>query len=241
MTNSFFSEYVDPFDGSKKDFILKAEHLGRYLFAKKIAEKENGSVIYDIACGNGYGTRILAEKNIAYGFDRMKNQNTQTATFYNVHLDNEDLVQSVDRLHIKKPDCIVCFETLEHLKEPKKLLQSFYQLLPSEGRLIISVPNAIFEPKKKGKSRNKFHLHLFYYNDIVNLLEKNGFSVHSILGQGCANILVHKVQWILPILDWIFLRNRTLLTVGTGLIAWPSRLCLDFSYSIILVAQKTNK
>ncbi len=226
--NSYFQESVDPFQKGKNDFLIRAEHFQRYVFAKDILSRSENLIIYDVASGSGYGTKILSRVSIVYGFEKKE-----------IDLDKENLVDFIKSRKIPKPSVIVCFETLEHLEDPKNLLESFFKLLPENGILILSVPNAKFEPKKKGKSRNIYHKHLFYKEDILKIVKSNGFKVEQILGQPFSNILLHKVKWLVKLFDSLSQISQGFFIFLSLLIATPTKILTDESYSIIIVARKS--
>ncbi len=225
--SSYFEECIDPFQKGKNDFLIKAEHLQRYIFAKDILSRSENLIIYDVASGSGYGTKILSRVGKVYGFDKKE-----------IDLDKENLVSYVEKNKIPKPRAVVCFETLEHLENPQKLLEDFHELLPKNGLLIISVPNAKFEPKKNGKPKNIYHKHLFLQDDLVKLVEQSGFKVKNILGQPFSNILLHKVKWLVKLLDNLSQVSQGFFIFLSLLVASPTKILTDKSYSIIIVARK---
>src|SRR3989338_1105028 len=158
----FDEEMVDPYSTDKKDFLVKAEHLMRYWFAKEFFKKRvpEISVIYDIACGNGYGSKILSSvAGEVVGFDRNNQFLTEAAelnklfniSYYQIDLEINSLIDFLTERKIKKPAAVVSFETIEHLEFPGKLLSALYTILPNGGYFIGSVPNSKYEPIIGGK------------------------------------------------------------------------------------------
>ena len=139
------TEYCDPFD-EKYNYIMRIEHLGRYLWAKDVIKKHNCNNVLDVACANGYGTKILSEvcKNIT-GIDNknnylkyaIENYYAQNINYIFKNIDTE----KIDGIF----DCIVCFETLEHLKHPEAFIKQLNNNLNQDGILLISIPNDKYE------------------------------------------------------------------------------------------------
>lgn len=133
-----------------------AEHWHRYLFASRLVA---GRDVLDAACGEGYGAAWLA-------------RNARTVT----GLDIDPPTIAAARLKYALPglrfetgsvaampfadesfDCVVSFETLEHLAEQQEMLSEIRRVLRPQGILIISTPNKVEYSDKRG-FRNAFHV-----------------------------------------------------------------------------------
>lgn len=55
-----YPEFVDPYDASSGDLFVRTEHLARYLFAAEFIRRRGLRRALDAACGDGYGSRLLA-------------------------------------------------------------------------------------------------------------------------------------------------------------------------------------
>ncbi len=89
------------------------EHMNRYIFASQFVE---GKIVLDAACGEGYGTDILAEKaEKAYGIDLNEevidsaSKKYCNANFSRMSID--DMSDFADDYF----DVVVSFETIEHV------------------------------------------------------------------------------------------------------------------------------
>lgn len=81
----------------------------------------------------------------------------------------------------KKFDMIICSEVLEHIKDDKIALEKIYNLLNSEGLLVISVPLKSAPLYRIGLAR-KFdtkvgHLRRYEFKQLVSLCERIGFNI----------------------------------------------------------------
>lgn len=115
-------------------------HIERYRFA---AQNLLPGTVLDIACGVGYGTGILAEKDYvkeAIGVDISHASIDYARERYpGKHIS----FLCSDALEFKPDhqyDNIVSLETIEHVQDPFRLFDNLVSMLKSGGRLIGSVP-----------------------------------------------------------------------------------------------------
>ena|SRR3990167_5407291 len=106
-------------------------HLYRY---SKAREFIHGKVL-DVACGWGYGSFMLQNKtDKIIGID-----NDYKALYYaiNHYSDIEFIEQDIEEEPLPVVDCIVSFETVEHLENPDKFIQSIKN---SANLIFLSTP-----------------------------------------------------------------------------------------------------
>ena len=116
------------------------EHYHRYAMALQWVE---GLDVLDAACGEGYGSDLLATRaKSVTGVDI-----SETAISHAQNKYQRENLKFTSSNVIKLPfkdnsyDVVVSFETLEHLIEHDELVQEFRRVLKSDGRLIISTPD----------------------------------------------------------------------------------------------------
>lgn len=184
-------EYCNPFD-DKQDLWMRSEHLARYLWAKNYIHEHKFNTVLDIACANGYGTKILSNVcRTIVGIDNKekyieiarKNNMANNIEYILLDVDNNDLYGDYD--------VIVCFETLEHLKYPNEFLKKIYSCLDKDGVVLLSVPNSKFEIIENGVNLDHYHLHIFTYDDLKCMLSDNNFEIMGVLGQSKTNKIVN--------------------------------------------------
>ncbi len=132
------------------------EHWHRYHWAGQLA---TGKVVADIACGEGYGSDLLARTaSRAVGIDAdhatlvsaRRKYTRQRLRF--VHGDARALPLSDDSI-----DLLVSFETLEHLAEQEKMVSEIARVTRPDGLAVISTPDRdIYSPD--GKHHNEHHV-----------------------------------------------------------------------------------
>lgn len=87
-------------------------------------------------------------------------------------------------------DAIVCADVLEHLRDPGRILDQLPELLSSNGRALLSIPNVAYAGVVAGLLSGEFrygptglldetHLRFFTRSSIADLLAKHGFRASS--------------------------------------------------------------
>jgi 2-polyprenyl-3-methyl-5-hydroxy-6-metoxy-1,4-benzoquinol methylase len=129
------------------------------------AKLPTGAEVLDVGCGNGVISRSLGEKGLnVKGVDVSEKaiaRARELNKFPNVRFDvvsAEQLVADGHRYH-----AVICSEVLEHLNDPGKLLSVLYELLDTNGVLIVTVPNGV-GPRE-----------LFVTRPIIAMQKKNGW------------------------------------------------------------------
>ena len=130
-------------------------HLARYELAQRYARGR----ILDLACGVGYGTRYLADhgKDVteAIGVDVAADAIEYAQRRYarpGVRFMRDDAHEFVDDEGF---DTVVSLETIEHVRDPEKLIVRLISALRPGGTLITSVPTT------PSVDVNPHHLHDF--------------------------------------------------------------------------------
>lgn len=147
-------------------------HYQRY---RSILQLCKDKVVLDIACGEGYGSRILADTaKFVYGVDIDAETIAEAVGTYKA----ENLTYregTVENLEFPDAmfDVVVSFETIEHVDAnmQTKFIQEIRRVLKEDGCLIMSSPD------KRNYSEipaftNKFHVHELYHDEFAALLQK---------------------------------------------------------------------
>ena len=137
----------------------------------------------DAACGEGYGTALLATVAAsATGVD----VSPQAIEHAKARYSSDSLeFRLADCLALPfeddEFDCVVSFETLEHLENHDGLMTEFRRVLKPDGFLLLSSPDkAIYTDLQKNE--NEFHLRELYREEFETLLGKY-FPAFRLLGQ----------------------------------------------------------
>lgn len=159
---------------------LLIEHIARYHFAKEYAY---GRVL-DFASGSGYGSHIIAKSRVNHveaviGIDIDPDAvKYAKATYY--HPCSTFLVGDVTDQTLPDKlgqfDCIISFETIEHVREEAKFMKNIYEMLKPGGTLILSTPFGEGRGKPSGQ---EFHVHQLTVQEFKELFadypDKNFF------------------------------------------------------------------
>lgn len=147
------------------------EHWHRYAFARRFVQ---GKRVLDAACGEGYGTALLAAVAAsAVGIDIDLTTIHQAQTKYGEGTRVRFVATSCTGLPLPSAtfDVIVSFETLEHLtaEEQPDMLSEFARVLAPGGILILSSPNKHLYSDARGYV-NPYHLRELYRDELARLL-----------------------------------------------------------------------
>jgi ubiquinone/menaquinone biosynthesis C-methylase UbiE len=166
MTDNLFGERVIP---GKVTYGIWQEHINRYFFTLKFVSDKQ---VLDIACGTGYGTRIISNlARYVIGVDvsldalRLAKQHNSSCKTVDFVLADATYLPFRDSVF----DAVASFETVEHVKNYRPFLHEIKYILIENGTLIISTPNSqIFS--NEGIPDNPFHVKEFTVNEFHRLL-----------------------------------------------------------------------
>jgi 2-polyprenyl-3-methyl-5-hydroxy-6-metoxy-1,4-benzoquinol methylase len=167
------------------------EHWHRYAFALQFAA---GKRVLDAACGEGYGSSLLARRAARVtGVDIDPSSIEHARARYGVGSDRLAFqVGDVSALDLPPAsfDLIVSFETLEHLEAQEQMLAGFARLLAPDGLLLISSPDKATYSDAQGHA-NPYHVRELYRDEFQALLGRH-FQAHRLLAQ---KLLFQSVLW----------------------------------------------
>jgi SAM-dependent methyltransferase len=168
------------------------EHWHRYVFARGFA---NGKRVLDAACGEGYGSALLASRATSVlGMDisaeAIAHAKSRYADRANLRFERGDCT-ALD-LPAASFDLVVSFETLEHVAAQEELISGFARVLADDGAFIVSSPDKRTYSEISG-FRNEFHVHELYREELVTLLKKH-FPFVNLYGQ---KLLFQSAIWTL--------------------------------------------
>ena len=149
--------------------LVHAEHVARYLMTAPLAA---GRRVLDVACGEGYGTDMLARAG--------------AETAVGVDVDEPAIARATERYAGRVPlrghrgaalrrrafDLVVSFETIEHVTDAERALAELARVLAPGGLLVISTPNT-----HEYLVENEFHTREFSHEEFVAFLEQRFPSV----------------------------------------------------------------
>ncbi len=153
---------------------IREDHRFRYEWAARFIRPD--SYVVDVACGVGYGTSILAQtcKHVS-GFDLDAEALEYAKAHYRSPGTDFFRADAESPGHFGTQDAAVCFETIEHLQDPRPLLKA---LVKSAPLLFASVPNEDVLPfeYEPGK-RYAFHFRHYRRTEFEDLLWECGWFI----------------------------------------------------------------
>jgi SAM-dependent methyltransferase len=143
-------------------------HFERYQWASSIVR---GRVL-DVACGTGYGSRLLARSAylVAADLERRALMPLVGAASLSTVALNLPRLPFADRSF----DYVVSFETIEHVDNDLALLLEYRRVVCTGGELLLSTPNrAVTSPD--GPPANPFHIREYSIDALLHLIHQAGF------------------------------------------------------------------
>jgi len=157
------------------------EHWHRYHF---VAEVVRGRRVLDIACGEGYGSALLARSAASViGMDTDADVIAAARGRYGA-LANLDYRQGrceAIGLPDSSIDVVISMETLEHTEAPEKLVSEAARVLATGGVFIVSTPNKEIYSDRRNY-RNPHHVREFQRAEFEALVGRH-FPAVALFGQ----------------------------------------------------------
>lgn len=146
-----------------------------------IAARTRGQRVVDMACGEGYGSDVLARAAATVvGVDANPEAHEHARLRYvrpNLRFER-DLVESF----AEPSDAVVFLQTIEHVQDPGAILEHFKSMLGDTGTAFVSTPNLLtLAPPGAEKSDNPWHVHEYRAEEFRRLCEDH-FSTVELFG-----------------------------------------------------------
>ncbi len=138
-----------------------------------IAERAWGRRVVDLACGEGYGSQVLARTARSVigvdanpeAFDHARAKYTSRTTRF-----ERGLIDTWEG----DVDCVVFLQTIEHVQDPDATLAHVRKLIGPGGIAFISTPNVLtLAPKGAERSGNPWHVHEYRGDEFRELCERH--------------------------------------------------------------------
>ncbi len=175
--------------GVERRYSLKqSPYSSHTLLVDSLPRPGGGRSVLDLGCADGYLAAILA--GCGYRVTGVERPGGTGESFPNeVTLIEADLDQGLPALD-GRFDYVVCADILEHLKDPRRLLEEIRGVLGTNGRLIASLPNSgnlyfrlnVLAGRFPQHDRGLFdrtHLHFHMWSNWVELFAAAGYAIES--------------------------------------------------------------
>ena len=141
-------------------------HLAVYEW---VAERCAGLEVVDMACGEGYGAEVLGRRAARVtGVDANPEAHDHAGARYS--RPGVRFVRELVERYDQPCDAVVFLQTIEHVEDPKGVLDHFRRLLRPGGTAYLSTPNVLtLAPPGAEKSDNPWHLREYRPEDFRDL------------------------------------------------------------------------
>jgi SAM-dependent methyltransferase len=166
------------------------EHWHRYSVMLPVAR---GKRVLDAACGEGYGSWLLAGSAAeVIGLDVDAFAIGHAVARYGVRPNLRYMRASCAALPLAAGsiELIVSFETIEHVASQEAMLAEFHRVLAPTGALVISSPNKPIYSEETGYA-NEFHVRELTRDELAGMLRVH-FPQQTWYGQ---RVLAHSLLW----------------------------------------------
>jgi SAM-dependent methyltransferase len=166
-----------------------------------IAERVGGLRVVDMACGEGYGSDVLARGGAAavVGVDANPDAHEHARLRYrrgNLRF-ARDLVETFD----EPCDAVVFLQTIEHVRNPDEVLERFKALVGPGGVVYVTTPNVLtLAPPGAERSGNPWHVKEYRPEEFRALCEAHFSSVRMLGLFHARRLRVH--QWAIEHAGW---------------------------------------
>ncbi|MEZ4215650.1 MAG: methyltransferase domain-containing protein [Myxococcota bacterium] len=158
--------------------LIHYEHAHRYVLAVELARAlapDRPLRVLDLACGSGYGTRLLR----AAGLDA-------TALDLDAACAREaapGVRARGERLPFRDAsfDLVTCFEAIEHVEDPEAIVAEIARVVRVDGAALVSTPNRTLY-SERARRANPFHLRELDRDELDAMLARH-FADAAVLGQ----------------------------------------------------------
>lgn len=172
--SSVYGDYAKEQEALEKNFKDRVKRIRKY---------KNDGKLLEIGCAYGYFLKVAQKYYQCFGMDidskvtEVTKKNTRAEIFT-----GDFLTQKLPKNYF---DIICMFDTIEHLKYPKKYLRKINDILKSNGFVVIETGDIdSLIAKIQGKSWRLImlpdHLQYFSKSSLVQLLTNSGFNVKNI-------------------------------------------------------------
>lgn len=157
------------------------EHAHRYILARALL---NGATVVDLASGEGYGAAWISEvAESVTGIDIDEASVLHARAQYNRRDNLNFVLGNIQSLPFASScvDAVTCFEAIEHVENPRAMVEEVARILRPGGLMLVSTPNkAVYSDQRD--YNNEYHVHEFYLPDLEILLS-DYFAEWQLVGQ----------------------------------------------------------
>ncbi len=173
--------------GITNNILQRLWHNKKITAFKNIVNNRNFGKILDVGCASGTLTNKISKvfpKSEIIGVDVYKDAVRFGKKMY-PHINF--IKADAHRLPFENNffDLIICYETIEHVKNPDKVLRELKRVSKNDGMIVVAMDSGsllfrfvwwIWE-KTKGKVWQDAHVHPFHHDELEQIIKKVGFKI----------------------------------------------------------------
>jgi SAM-dependent methyltransferase len=136
-----------------------------------IAQRVHGRRAVDLACGEGYGSAVLARTAASVvGVDANPEAFEHARAKYRQVVFERTMIE----LWQGDVDCVVFLQTIEHIQDPDAMLAHVHTLIEPDGVAYVSTPNVLtLAPAGAERSGNPWHVREYKPDEYRELCERH--------------------------------------------------------------------
>lgn len=161
----------DNLDKELKGYKKLGNHVKRYKFASKYCK---GLKVLEVGCGYGFGALLLNGEAEYVGVDI----DHEAIKWANGHINKGRffLLENLEEMYSSAYfDIVISFEVIEHVSDPKNLLNILKSNAKPNGKIIVSTPNGYYSHHIQAKFRSPYHIDEYNALELLNIIEDSGF------------------------------------------------------------------
>jgi SAM-dependent methyltransferase len=138
-----------------------------------IAAQTAGTRVIDMACGEGYGSDVLARSATSVvGVDANPEAHEHARLRY--RRENLRFVRDLVSSFAEPTDAVVFLQTIEHVEDAGAVLEHFRTLVGDGGTVFLSTPNVLtLAPQGASRSDNPWHVHEYRAGEFEELCRRH--------------------------------------------------------------------
>ena len=149
-----------------------------------IARRVAGLRVVDMACGEGYGSDVLAREGAAAVVGVDANPEAHEHARLRYVRDNLRFARDMVERFAEPCDALVFLQTIEHVPDPGAVLEHFKTMLAPGGVAYVSTPNVLtLAPPGAERSGNPWHVYEYRPQEFAALCRAHfpGVELHGLL------------------------------------------------------------
>lgn len=173
--------------GTKNNLLQKYWHETKINFAIKLLRGISFKNCLEVGSASGYLISEIAKEFPAVKFQAIDAYDKAVKYAQKKYPEIKFTLAEAEKLPFKEEqfDTILCYETIEHVRDPKKAMLEMKRVLKKGGSLILAMDSGVFVfrivwfiwEKTFGRAWQKAHLNPYHWSDLEKLVLQSGFKI----------------------------------------------------------------